>query len=135
MIRTYSELIRLETFEERYDYLALTGITGYSTFGVDRYLNQAFYTSVQWKHLRNLVLIRDNGCDLGISGYEIHYKPIIHHMNPMVVDDLVQGNDDILDPEFLITTTHRTHNAIHYGKKIVPVHRHVERKRGDTKLW
>lgn len=135
MIRTYSDLVKLNTFEERYAYLALTGITGASTFGFDRYLNQAFYTSSQWKHLRNYVIVRDEGCDLGIPGYEIHYKPIIHHMNPMTVDDLVHGNDDILDPEYLITTTHRTHNAIHYGKQKAPKTRHIVRRLGDTKLW
>lgn len=135
MIRTYSELIKRGTLEERYDYLALTGTVGHSTFGFDRYINQAFYTSSEWKRVRNYVIARDNGCDLGLEGYEIHWKPVIHHMNPMVVGDFTHGNDDILDPEYLITTTHRTHNAIHFGQKSLLFQPIVARRRNDTKLW
>jgi hypothetical protein len=135
MIRTYSELRRLHTFEERYHYLALRGAVGQTTFGFDRHMNQKFYTSREWKQIREYVIVRDNGCDLGIDGYEIHSKLLIHHMNPMVVSDIIHGNDDILDPEFLITTTHRTHNAIHYGdEKLLPRPLAVRRP-GDTKLW
>lgn len=135
MIRTYSELRRLHTFEERYHYLSLRGVVGQSTFGFDRHMNQKFYTSREWKHIREQVIVRDNGCDLGVDGYEIHSKLYIHHMNPMVVADIVHGNDDILDPEFLITTTHRTHNAIHYGDERLLPRPLAVRRPGDTKLW
>ena len=135
MIRTYSELQRLQTFEERYHYLALRGSVGAATFGYDRYLNQAFYTSREWKQVRYQVIARDNGCDLGMDGYDIFSKIIIHHMNPMTVEDVVHHDDSILDPEFLITTTHRTHNAIHYGDESLLPRSFVERTAGDTKLW
>lgn len=135
MIRTYSELRRLETFEERYEYLELRGRVGNATFGFDRYLNQQFYTSSQWKLLRHQVIVRDGGCDLGIDGFEIHFRPIIHHLNPMTVSDVVNGEDSILDPEFLITTTHQTHNAIHFGDKRLLRRPFVDRAHGDTKLW
>lgn len=133
--RTYSELIRQSAFEDRYEYLALRGEVGASTFGFDRYINQQFYTSSQWRQLRNHVIARDNGCDLGVEGYDIFNRVIIHHMNPMTVDDLVHGNDDILDPEFLITTSHKTHNAIHYGDASLLPQLHKERRPGDTRLW
>ncbi len=135
MTRSYSELRHLETFEERYRYLALRGSVGRSTFGFDRYINQQFYTSSQWRQLRHYVITRDNGSDLGIEGYEIFNRLVIHHMNPMTVDDISHGDDSILDPEFLITTTHRTHNAIHYGDEKLLPRPLVERRRGDTKLW
>ena len=135
MIRKYSELRRIEDFEERFNYLALYGEVGYSTFGFDRYINQQFYTSSQWRNLRHHVITRDNGCDLGIDGYEIHSKLIIHHMNPMKADDISHGDSSILDPEFLITTTHRTHNAIHYGDVRLLPKPFVDRRRGDTKMW
>ena len=114
-IRTYSELSQIPTFEERYEYLALRGVVGEPTFGYDRWLNQAFYRSAEWRHIRNYVISRDLGCDLGVEGYEIHDKVIIHHMNPMQQADLLHGNDDIVNLEYLISTTHKTHNAIHYG--------------------
>lgn len=133
--RTYSELQRLSTFEDRYKYLVLRGSVGRSTFGFDRYLNQQFYTSRQWRQLRHHVIARDLGCDLGVEGYEIHDKIIIHHMNPMTADDIIHGDEDILDPEFLISTTHKTHNAIHYGDENHLPRTFVERRRGDTKLW
>lgn len=134
-IRTYSELRQLHTFEERYHYLALQGVVGQTTFGFDRHMNQKFYTSREWKLVRDEVIVRDNGCDLGVDGHEVYGKLYIHHMNPMVVADIVHGNDDILDPEFLITTTHRTHNAIHYGDERLLPRPLVARRPGDTKLW
>lgn len=134
-IRTYSELRRLETFEERFTYLSLRGQVAESTFGSERYINQNFYRSREWKLTRRDVIARDQGCDLGILGYEIFDKIIIHHMNPMVVDDIVHGNDAILDPEFLVCTTHKTHNAIHFGDERSLPRQLVERSPGDTKLW
>jgi hypothetical protein len=134
-IRRYRELKSIETFEERYKYLALRGVVGQPTFGFDRYINQQFYTSSEWRSIRHHIIVRDNGCDLGIDGYEIHDKIIIHHMNPMTADDIKHGDDDILDPEFLISTTLRTHNAIHYGDERLLPRPLVERKPGDTKLW
>lgn len=135
MIRTYSELRHIEIFEERYRYLALKGNVGDPTFGFDRYMNQQFYMSKQWRDIRYHVIARDNGCDLGVDGYEIHDRIIIHHMNPMRVDHIVHGDPSILDVEFLISTTHRTHNAIHYGDERLLPRPLVERRRGDTKLW
>ena len=135
MVRTYSELRRLLTFEERYDYLKLRASVGEVTFGFERYLNQDFYRSRQWRDVREFVIARDEGMDLGIDGYEIYDRVIIHHMNPMRTEDLVNGNEDVLDPEFLITTTHRTHNAIHYGDKSLLPTALVERRPGDTRLW
>jgi len=135
MVRTYSELRRLLTFEERYDYLKLRASVGEVTFGFERYLNQDFYRSRQWRDVREFVIARDEGMDLGIDGYEIYDRVIIHHMNPMRTEDLVNGNEDVLDPEFLITTTHRTHNAIHYGDKSLLPTALVDRRPGDTRLW
>lgn len=134
-IRTYSELSRLETLEERYEYLKLGGVVGRATFGFDRYLNQDFYRSALWRRTRNLVIARDYGCDLGVEGFEIHDRVYVHHMNPMTPQDIVHANVDILDPEFLITVTHRTHNAIHYGDGRLLPPRIIERRPGDTKLW
>lgn len=134
-IRTYSELRRIDSFEERYKYLALRGSVGQPTFGFDRYINQQFYTSSQWRQIRHHIIARDNGCDLGVDGYDIHSRLVIHHMTPMTVDDISYGDPSVLDPEFLITTTHQTHNAIHYGDERLLPRPLVERKRGDTKLW
>lgn len=134
-IRTYSELMQLDTFGERFAYLSLNGTVGASTFGFDRYMNQKFYTSRQWKIIRFDVIARDNGCDLGMEGYEIYERPTIHHLNPMTVANLVNGDESVLDPEFLITTTHATHNAIHYGDQKLLRQPLVERRSGDTKLW
>lgn len=133
--RSYSDLRRLVTFEDRYDYLQLRGEVGRTTFGFDRYLNQRFYTSREWKSVRNQVIARDEGLDLGVAGYEIYDRVIIHHMNPMTADHIQHGDDDILNPEFLITTTHDTHNAIHYGDRNLLRQPLVDRHRGDTKLW
>ena len=135
MIRSYSELIKLSSFEDRYEYLRLQGDVGRSTFGFDRYLNQQFYTSYEWKHLRNHIIVRDEGCDLGVEGYAIHDRILIHHMNPVTQEDILHRELSLLDPEFLITTTHRTHNAIHYGDRSLLPQRMVERRKGDTTLW
>lgn len=133
--RKYSELRRLATFEERFDYLALQGEVGQVTFGFDRWVNQNFYRSPQWRQARDLVVFRDGACDLGVSGYEIHAQLMVHHMNPVTPADLAAGEEWVLDPEFLITTTHRTHNAIHYGDASLIATPPVERRPGDTKLW
>ena len=135
MIRRYSELRHIPTFEERFEYLKLNGSVGRETFGFDRYINQRFYTSKEWRDIRHYVITRDLGLDLGVEGYEINSRILIHHMNPIVVDDILHKNDDILDPEFLITTCHNTHNAIHYGDSSLLPKPLVERSRGDTKLW
>lgn len=134
-IRTWRELSRIPTFEERYAYLRLRGAVGSSTFGFDRHVNQKFYTSSEWRHVRQQVIARDLGCDLGLEGYEIHDKILIHHMNPMNVDNIIHGDASILDPEFLICTTQRTHNAIHYGDERLLPRQLVERAPGDTRLW
>lgn len=134
-IRTYSELRRLETFEERFRYLSLLGEVGKATFGFDRWINQQFYRSREWKTARRDAIARDRGCDLGIEEYPIQSQILVHHMNPMVIEDVYEGNLSILDAEFLITTTHRTHNAIHYGDERLLPRPLVERRPGDTKLW
>lgn len=134
-IRRYSELSRLETFEERYEYLKVNAVLGVTTFGFDRWLNQRFYKSWEWMSVRSQVIVRDNGCDLGISGYEINSNLIVHHMNPLLPRNLKEADEWIIDPNFLITTSLRTHNAIHYGdKSLLPVGP-VTRIKGDTKLW
>lgn len=135
MNRTYSELNRFSTFEDRFEYLKLPGSVGVETFGFDRHLNQSFYKSFEWRQVREYVIIRDNGCDLGVFGYEIHSKLLIHHINPMASDDIIHGEDWITDPEYLITTTHNTHNAIHYGDKSLLRISNTKRVPGDTKLW
>lgn len=134
-IRTYSELITLPTFEERYKYLQLSGFVGEETFGFDRYLNQNFYRSQEWKRIRDLVIIRDNGCDLGIEDREIFGKIIIHHMNPINIKDIQDVSDYLLNPEYLICTTHQTHNAIHYGDDNLLAKGPIERSPNDTCLW
>lgn len=136
MIRTYFELSRFSTFEERFAYLKLGGVVGAETFGFDRYLNQEFYKSVLWRRARDYVIARDYGCDLGIEGYEIHDRVYVHHMNPMTPDDIKHSNLDIVDPEFLITVTHNTHNAIHYGdERLIRRGQLIVRRPGDTRLW
>lgn len=135
MIRSYSELCTLNTFEDRYKYLRLSGAVGKDTFGFDRYLNQIFYRSQEWKSVRDKVIIRDDGCDLGVKGYEIHGRIYIHHMNPIMLKDIEQRTGLLLNPEYLISTTHSTHNAIHYGDEsllpLVP----KERSANDTCPW
>lgn len=134
-IKTYTELSKLSTFEERFEYLKLNGVVGESTFGFDRYLNQIFYRSQRWKSVRDYVIIRDLGCDLGIEGYEIHDRIIIHHMNPLTRQDIEKESEYLLDPEFLITTVHHTHNAIHYGDDSLLFKTPVERTKFDTCPW
>jgi hypothetical protein len=135
-IRTYSELRRYQTFEERFEYLKLEGSVGRATFGTDRYINQEFYMSRAWQMIRKEVIFRDEGCDLGIPGYEIHGELLIHHINPITVGDIVHGEEWIVDPDYLITTTKRTHNAIHFGDAR-QLHPPVvaQRSPNDTKLW
>ena len=134
-IRTYSELITLPTFEERFKYLKLNGKVGEETFGFDRYLNQIFYKSYTWLKVRDLVIIRDCGCDLGISGREIYGKILVHHMNPIEDKDLINKNDIILDPEYLICTTKNTHDAIHYGDTDLLFTDPIIRSKNDTCPW
>lgn len=134
-IRTYSELVQLSTFEERYRYLRLLGAVGKETFGFDRYLNQLFYCSPEWKEVRNQVIIRDNGCDLGIEGREIQGRVLIHHMNPITAEDIRERSDLLLNPEFLITTVHNTHQAIHYGDESLLILMPTTRSRNDTCPW
>lgn len=133
--RTYRELNRLLTFQERFDYLRLVGSVGAETFGFDRWINQQFYQSREWKQAREYVIVRDNGCDLGIAGYEIHSQLVVHHMNPIAADDIIHADDTLLDPNNLITTTQRTHNAIHYGLEESSPPVVSERQPNDTKLW
>lgn len=134
-IRTYSELIRLPTFEERFKYLSLHGIPGETTFGFDRYLNQVFYKSREWRQARDFVIVRDNACDLGIYGREIFNGIRVHHMNPITIYDFEENYDLLLDPEFLICSSLNTHNAIHFGDQRSLIRLPVERRKGDTKLW
>lgn len=133
--RTYRELIRIDDYEERFHYLRLDGQVGLDTFGFDRYMNQTFYASREWKRIRKQVIARDEGCDMAFPGYEIYDRIYVHHMNPMTPNDIKHGNDDILNPEFLICVTHKTHNAIHYGDERLLPRPFVERRPGDTKLW
>lgn len=135
MMRTYTELMQLDSFDSRFEYLKLGGSVGRSTFGFDRSINQDFYTSAAWQEVRNFVMVRDNGCDLAVVGYDIRVKPLIHHMNPMSVDDIVHGEEWIIDPEYLITTTHMTHNAIHYGGAVSYPKVVAQRSPNDTRLW
>lgn len=135
MNRSYREMSRLETFEDRLDYLRLPGMVGEQTFGFDRWMNQRFYHSLEWDQVRQYVLVRDQGCDLGVAGFEIGLSPLVHHINPINVDDIIEADDTLLDPDNLITTSHQTHNAIHYGAKVLAVPTLPDRKPGDTKLW
>lgn len=134
-IRTYSELITFPTFEERYEYLRLKGRVGEETFGFDRYLNQVFYKSKEWRSIRDYVIARDNGCDLGMEGYEIYGQILIHHMNPITKEDILQRRDVLLNPEYLITTVKNTHDAIHYGDVNLLVTTPIERRKNDTCPW
>lgn len=134
-IRTYSELITLPTFEERYRYLKLSAKIGDATFGFDRYLNQLFYRSQKWKSIRDYVIIRDNGCDLGVEGHEIHGRILIHHMNPITFEDIEKESAFLTDPEYLITTIHNTHNAIHYGDEKLLITSPIVRTKNDTCPW
>lgn len=135
MIRTYSELIEIDDFYDRFRYLKLNGVVGESTFGFDRYLNQVFYRSKEWRDVRNEVIIRDDGKDLGSDLFDIPGNIYVHHMNPIPPDKLKRGFEDFLDPEFLICVSFNTHQAIHYGDESLLPHMLVERFPGDTKLW
>lgn len=134
-IRSYSELITIPTFEERFRYLKLDGRVGEETFGFDRYLNQIFYKSNEWLRVRDLVIVRDNGCDLGIEGREIYGRILIHHMNPITIDDITRRSKYLLDPEYLITTVKNTHDAIHYGDESLLIKGPIERSKYDTCPW
>ena len=134
-IRTYSELSKLSTFIERFRYLQLKGFVGRETFGFDRYLNQQFYKSRKWLSSKDHVIVRDNGCDLGVEGYEIFGPITVHHMNVVTMDDIIKERDWIFDPEFLICTRHNTHNAIHYGDENLLTTAPVARTKNDTCPW
>lgn len=134
-MRTYSDLVQLNTFEDRFEYLRLGSGVGRATFAFDRYVNQRFYSSPEWQSIRSFVIVRDNSCDLGIPGLEIFTSLLIHHMNPMSVADISHKEDWILDPEYLITTRHDTHNAIHFGVKKLHPKVVTERTPNDTRLW
>lgn len=135
MRRSYSELRTIDNFEDRFRYLALKGTVGEATFGFNRWVNQDFYTSREWRQARDHIIVRDNGCDMGIDGYEIHSGLYIHHLNPITLQQIENGDPCLFDPDNLITVTHRTHNAIHYGDERLLPRPLVERRPGDTKLW
>lgn len=136
MIKTYTQLLKFQTFEDRFNYLKLSGKVGKETFGFDRIFNQIFYSSSEWKRIRDLVIIRDNGCDLGIDGHRIYNsKIIVHHMNPISLEDIEKQSEILLNPEYLITTIHSTHNAIHYSNDAYLTNQLIERKLNDTCPW
>ena len=135
IIRTYTELISLPTFEDRFEYLKLKGRVGEETFGFNRYLNQAFYKSEEWKSVRDQVILRDNGCDLAMEGREIREKILIHHMNPITKEDIINRSEFLLDPEFLICTIKNTHDAIHYGDEELLIKDPIQRRKNDTCPW
>lgn len=135
-IRTYSELSKLRTFKERYEYLKLSSVVGEDTFGYDRYLNQQFYKSAAWKRVRDQVIIRDNGCDLGIDDRYINSRIYVHHMNPITKSDIINSTEYLLNPEYLICVSKNTHDAIHYGsEELLHTNHMVERKPNDTCPW
>lgn len=135
MIRTYSELINLPTYEERFKYLSLKGEIGKVTFGYDRYLNQILYNSPEWRRFRRDIIVRDKGCDLACEGYEIYSRALIHHINPITVEDIINRHSSVFDPENVITTIHNTHNAIHYGDESLLMTAPIKRSRNDTCPW
>ena len=135
MIRRYTDLIQYDSFVERYRYLKLNGQVGIDTFGLDRYLNQTLYRSYKWRKVRNQIIMRDNGCDLGMDGFDIFGKIIVHHMNPLTLEQIEDDSDDIYNPEFLICVSHMTHNAIHYGDENLLPQLPIERIPNDTCLW
>jgi hypothetical protein len=135
-MKTWNELSKLDTFEERFRYLILGGSVGLDTFGMDRFLNQMFYNSYEWRHVREEVILRDWGCDLGVDGHEIHGKILIHHMNPITKRDILDRSDILMNPEYLITVSHETHNAIHYGdESILHKYEFIDRKPNDQCPW
>ena len=135
MIKTYSELVTIPTFLERYQYLRIGGRVGADTFGFDRYLNQILYHSDEWKSFRRDIIIRDNGCDLDCDGYDVHQRILVHHINPITVEDVLKRNPMIFDPENVITTSHNTHQAIHYGDEGLLIRAPTERTKNDTCPW
>lgn len=135
IIRTYSELITIPTFEERFEYLRLDGRVGETTFGFDRYLNQAFYKDPEWLRIRNEVIIRDQGCDLAIEDHEICGRILVHHMNPIKVEDIIERSRFLLEPEYLICTMKNTHDAIHFGDSSLLIKTPIERSKNDTCPW
>lgn len=134
-MKTYNELIRIPTFEERYRYLRLSGSVGEETFGFRRWLNQEFYHSDEWKRFRDKIIIRDGGCDLAVDGFEIYSSIIIHHLNPITYDDILNQNPCVFDPNNVVCTKLSTHNAIHYGDEILLPKTPVERIKNDTCPW
>lgn len=135
IMRTYDELIQYDSFEDRYNYLKLVGHVGESTFGFDRYMNQVLYHSRRWQKVRDQVIIRDDGCDMGLADFIIYDKIIVHHMNPISIEDIENERDSIFDPRFLICVSVSTHNAIHFGDEGMISKRPIQRSPGDTKLW
>lgn len=135
MIRTYNELSRLETFEERFKYLDLRGVVGNATFGYDRYLNQLLYHSKEWRRTRDDLIVRDEACDLGILDRDIYDRIIIHHLNPITIENVENGDDCVYDPNNLICTSHNTHNAMHFGSEKLLIQLPKTRLKGDTGLW
>ena len=135
MSKSYTELSKLKTFEERFEYLRLNGSVGEDTFGFDRIFNQVFYRSKEWKSTRDFVIVRDGGCDLGVEGYDVCERIMVHHINPITMDDINNRSPKLFDPENLISTSHRTHNAIHYGDASLLVTTPVERSANDTCPW
>lgn len=134
-IRTYSELIKYSTFEERFKYLSLKGQVGEETYGFDRWINQRFYRSTEWKQIRSRVIVRDSGCDLGIDGREIPGRVIVHHINPILVEDIRDASEFLLNPEYLICVSETTHQAIHYGDESLLILMPKERRANDTCPW
>lgn len=135
MIRTYSELVSFQTFMDRYNYLKLSGRVGIETFGFDRYLNQVLYRSRRWRELRPKIIIRDNACDMALDGYEIFDRIIIHHMNPISIEDIEEDNDDIFNPEFLVCVSLSTHNPIHFGNELKEPKPIIQRRPNDMCPW
>lgn len=134
-MKTYSELLKFVTFEDRFNYLMLNGGVAEETFGFDRWLNQNFYRSAEWRSIRDFVIIRDGGCDLAMDGYEIYDKIIVHHMNPIEQSDILHSSDILINPEYLVCVSHNTHNAIHYGDASLLMTAPIERRPGDTCPW
>lgn len=134
-MKTYSELLKFPTFEDRFNYLMLQGAVAEETFGFDRWLNQNFYRSAEWRSIRDFVIIRDGGCDLAMDGYEIYDKIIVHHMNPIEQSDIIHSSDILINPEYLVCVSHNTHNAIHYGDASLLMTAPIERRPGDTCPW
>lgn len=134
-MKTYSELLKFVTFEDRFNYLMLNGGVAEKTFGFDRWLNQNFYRSAEWRSIRDFVIIRDGGCDLAMDGYEIYDKIIVHHMNPIEQSDILHSSDILINPEYLVCVSHNTHNAIHYGDASLLMTAPIERRPGDTCPW